>query len=151
MFAPSNHDVKPGNVIPVAAASAALLLVLAGCGAAGTAERPLQRVRIVAREGPTMGACQVGNTCERPYSGPFDLTTADGHQTVMTTDIRGRTLLDIPAGRYQITTARDHPLPRLSSAIVAGRSVRAVNGRFVFRVWAIPTQTVTLLFDTGIR
>jgi hypothetical protein len=149
---PVQPDVKLGNVILVRAAWATLLLVvLAGCGGAGTAERPLQRVHIVAREGPTMGVCQVGRHCERPYSGRLELITADGHRVAMTTDTRGRAVVDIPAGTYRITTARVHSLPRPSSAVVAGRSVRAVNGRFVLRVRAVRTQTVTLLFDTGIR
>jgi hypothetical protein len=148
---PVQPNVKRVTVVLVAAAWATLLLVLVGCGGAGTTERPLQRVHFVAREGPTMGVCQVGKSCERPYRGRFDLITADGHRQAMTTDTRGRAVLDIPAGTYRVTTARAHPLPRLTSAIVAGRSIRAVNGRFVLEVRAVRTQTVTLLFDTGIR
>jgi hypothetical protein len=143
--------VNRATVILVAAAWTTLLVVLPGCGGAGTTEGPLQRVHIVAREGPTMGACHAGKSCERPYHGRFDLITADGHRFAMTTDTRGRTVLDIPAGTYRLTTARAHPLPRLSSAIVAGGSVPAVNGRLVLQVRAVRTQTVTLLFDTGIR
>ena len=145
-------NVKHGKVIRVAAASAALLLPLAGCGGAGTAERPLQRVQIVAREGPTIGAaCRAGRRCERPYRGGFDLITGDGHRTAVTTDSRGRAAIDIPAGTYRITTARTHPPLRLTSAIVAGRSVRVLDDRFVLHVRAVNTQTVALFFDTGIR
>jgi hypothetical protein len=98
-----------------------------------------------------MGACQAGRRCERPYQGRFDLITADGHRVAMTTDTRGRAVLDIPAGTYRLTSDRAHPAPRLVGAIVAGRSIRALNGHVVFHVRAVATQTVTLLFDTGIR
>jgi len=98
-----------------------------------------------------MGVCQVGKRCERPYHGRLDLITADGNRVALTTDARGRAALDIPAGTYRLAAARAHPLPRLSSAIVAGRSIRAVDGRLVLQVRAVRTQTVTLLFDTGIR
>jgi hypothetical protein len=143
--------VKRATVILVVTAWATLLLVLTGCGAAGTTERPLQRVHIVAREGPTMGVCRAGSRCERPYRGRFDLVAADGHLLAMMTDARGRAVLDIPAGTYGVTTVSAHPLPRLSSVIVAGRSARAVDGRFMLQVRALQPQTVTLLFDTGIR
>jgi hypothetical protein len=140
------------TAIRVAAASAALLLALAGCRGAGTSERPLQRVQIVAREGPSLGAaCHAGRRCDRPYRGRFDLITADGHRTAMSTDPRGRAVIAIPAGTYRITTARAHPPLRLVSAIVAGRSVSVVNDGFVLHVRAARTQTVALLFDTGIR
>ena len=93
-------------------------------------------------------ACRAGRRCERPYRGGFDLVTGDGHRTAMTTDTHGRAVLDIPAGTYRITA--DPPL-RLSSAIVAGRSVRVVNDQFVLHVRTVLTQTVALFFDTGIR
>jgi hypothetical protein len=143
--------VKRATVILVAAAWTTLLVVPAGCGGAGTTGRPLQRVHIVALEGPTTAVCQVGRRCERPYHGRFDLITADGHRVALTTDTRGHAVLDIPAGTYRLTTAGAHPLPRLSSAIAAGRSIRAVDGRLVLQVRTVRTQTVTLLFDTGIR
>jgi hypothetical protein len=143
--------VKRATVILVVTAWATLRLVLTGCGGAGTAERPLQRVHILARAGPTMAVCHVGSRCERPYRGRFDLVAADGHRQAMVTNARGRAVLDIPAGTYGLTTVRGHPLPRLSSVIVAGRSARAVDGRFMLQVRAVDTQTVTLLFDTGIR
>jgi hypothetical protein len=143
--------VKRATVILVVAAWATLLLVLTGCGGAGTAERPLQRVHIVAREGPTMGVCRVGSRCERPYRGRFVLVAAGGHRLVMMTNARGRAVLDIPAGTYGVTTVSAHPLPRLSNVIVAGRSARAVDGRSMLQVRAGHPQTVTLLFDTGIR
>ncbi len=148
---PVQPIVKRATVILVAAAWATLLLVLTGCGGAGTAERPLQRVHIVAREGPTMPVCRVGSRCERPYRGRFDLVAAGGHRLAMMTDARGRAVLDIPAGTYRVTTARAHPLPRLSSVIVADQLARAVNGRFMLQVRAVENQTVTLLFDTDIR
>jgi hypothetical protein len=69
----------------------------------------------------------------------------------MTTDARARAVRDIPAGTYRVTTIRAHPLPRLSSAIVADRSVRVVSGRLLLHVRAVRTQTVALLFDAGIR
>lgn len=130
---------------------ATLILVAAGCGGSRTAGRPLQRVRIVAQEGPGMSTCQAGRHCERPYRGPLVLITATGHREAITTGTRGRTFLDIPAGEYRITTPRAHPLPRLTRAIVAGRRVSAVNGRLPLRVRLVPTQTVALFFDTGIR
>jgi hypothetical protein len=136
----------------VAAAWATLLLVLAACGNAGATEGPLHRVHIIAREGPTMGAaCQMGRRCERPYRGRFDLITADGHRTAITTDTVGRAVLDIPAGTYRITTTGVDVQPRLSSAVVAGGLVRVVNGRLRLHVRAVDTQTVTLFLDTGIR
>lgn len=98
-----------------------------------------------------MAACQAGRRCERPYHGRFHLITADGHSMTVTTDTHGRAILDIPAGTYRLTSDRGHPAPRLSAAIVAGRSIRVVNGRVVLHVRAVRTQTVTLLFDTGIR
>ena len=100
-------------------------------------------------------ACTSWHAKGRPwpyaYRGRFDLVAADGHRLAMVTDARGRAVLDIPAGTYGLTTVRAHPLPRLSSVIVAGRSARAVDGRFMLQVRAVDTQTVTLLFDTGIR
>jgi hypothetical protein len=92
-----------------------------------------------------------GPRCERPFYGRFALITADGHRTAIATDARGRTTLDIPAGTYRVTTVNAHPFSRLTAAVVAGRSIRAVNGRVVLHVRAVDTQVVTLVFDTGIR
>lgn len=128
-----------------------LALMVTGCGGAGSTEAPLQRVRITAREGPTTPTCQAGRRCERPFHGRFDVIAADGHDTAVTTDTRGHATLDIPAGSYRITADDAHPLPRLTGAIVAGRRVLAVDGRIVLHVRALDTQSVTLLFDTGIR
>ena len=124
-----------------------------GCGgvsSVSSAERPLQRVQIVARETPTTPVCQAGRRCERPFRGRFALI-ASGHRTAIATDARGRAVVDIPAGTYRVTTVHAHPLPRLTAAVVAGTSVPAVNDRVVLRVRAVDTQVVTLIFDTGIR
>jgi hypothetical protein len=137
--------------ISVAGLCTAASLVASGCGGAGTADRPLQRVQIVAREGPSRPVCQANRRCERPFHGRFALITADGHRTAIATDIRGHATLDIPAGAYRLTTVRAHPLPRLTAAVVADRSIRAVNGRVPLQVRAMDTQIVTLVFDTGIR
>jgi hypothetical protein len=137
--------------IGVLAVWTAAILVASGCGGVSSAERPLQRVQIVARESPSTPVCQAGRRCERPFHGRFALITADGHRTAIATDTRGRTILDIPAGTYRVTTVQAHPFPRLTSAIVAGRSIRAVNGRIAVKARAVDTQVVTLVFDTGIR
>lgn len=137
--------------IAVVAVSAAATVFASGCGGSGTTQRPLQRVQIVAREGPSTPLCQAGRRCERPFHGRFALITADGHRTAIATDTRGRTILDIPAGRYRVTTVQAHPFPRLTAAIVAGRTIPAVNGHVAVRVRAVDTQVFTLVFDTGIR
>lgn len=124
--------------------------MLAACGG-GTTEGPLQRVQITAREGPVTPTCRIGRRCERPFHGRFDLITRDGHDTAITTDVRGHATLDIPAGSYRITTDATHPLPRLTMALVAGRRIPAVDGRIVLHVRAVDTQSVTFIFDTGIR
>lgn len=126
-------------------------LFASGCGGAGTAEGPLQRVQIVARENPSTPVCQAGRRCERPFRGRFALITADSHHTAIATDVRDRAILDIPAGTYRVTTVKARPLPRLTAAVVAGRSIRAVDGRVALHVRALDTQIVTLVFDTGIR
>ncbi len=95
--------------------------------------------------------CRAVRRCERPFHGRFDLITADGRRTAIATDARGRAIIDIPAGMYRVTTVRAHPLPRLTAAVVAGRSIRAVDGRVALRVRAVDTQVVELVFDTGIR
>jgi hypothetical protein len=135
----------------VAALCTAATLFASGCGGAGTAERPLQRVRIVARESPSTPVCQAVRRCERPFHGRFALITADGHRTAIATDIRGRATLDVPAGPYRVTTVEARPLPRVTAAVVAGRSIRAVNGRVALQVRAVDTQLVMLVFDSGIR
>lgn len=127
------------------------MLFASACGGAGTAEHPLQRVHIVAREGPSTPACQAGRRCDRPFHGRFELITADGHRTAIATDDRGRTIVDIPAGTYRVATVHAHPSPRLTAVVVAGRSIPAVNGAVAFQVRAADTQVVTLVFDTGIR
>ena len=127
-------------------------LVVAGCGtSAGTVEHPLQKVRIVAREGPTTPVCQANTPCDGPYRGRFDLIVADGHHLAITTDGRGRAVADLPAGTYQIATAPNHRLPRLASVVVAGRRVTSTNGRYVFRLGADENPRLILIFDTGLR
>jgi hypothetical protein len=128
------------------------LLALAGCGTAGgTVEHPLQRVKVIAREGPTTPLCRASTPCDIPYRGRFDLIAADGHYLVMNTDGRGRVVADISAGTYQITTAPTHRLPRLASVVVAGRRVTSANGRYVFRLGADENPRLILIFDTGVR
>jgi hypothetical protein len=128
------------------------LLAVAGCGTpAGTVEHPLQRVKVIAREGPTTPVCRAGKPCERPYRGRFDLIAADGHHLAMTTDGRGRVVADIPAGTYQIATAPNHRFPRLASVVIAGRQVTSTNGRYVFRLGDDENRRLILIFDTGIR
>lgn len=147
---PRPTGMRQAPCIAVVAACASAML-FSGCGGAGTAGHPLERVQIVARESPSTPACQAGRRCERPFHGRFALITADGHRTEIATDTRGRAILDIPAGTYRVTTVQAHPLPRLTAAIVAGRSIRAANGRVAVQVRAVDTQVVTLVFDTGIR
>jgi hypothetical protein len=125
--------------------------MLAACGGTGATEGPLQRVQFTAHEAPTTPTCQVGRRCERPFDGRIDVITADGHDTAITTDVHGHATLDIPTGSYRITTDDTHSLPRLTSAVVAGRRILAVDGRILLHVRAADTQSITLLFDTGIR
>jgi hypothetical protein len=131
--------------------AAAVTIMLAGCGGAGATERPLERVRIVARERPTRPSCQASRGCERPYRGRFDLITADGHRSRIATDARGWAVVDVPSGTYRIATDRDRLLPRLTGAIEAGKTVDAVHGDVVLLVRTVAAQRVTLVFDTGIR
>src|SRR5689334_18207737 len=95
----------------VVALCTAATLFASGCGGAGTAERPLERVRIVAREGPSTPVCQAVRRCGRPFHGRIALITADGHRAAIATDTRGRATLDIPAGAYRLTTVEARPLP----------------------------------------
>ena len=81
----------------------------------------------------------------------FNVINTDGDDTAITTDVHGHATMDIPAGSYRVTTDDTHSLPRLTSALVAGWRIFAVAGRIVLRVRAVDTQSVTLLFDTGIK
>jgi hypothetical protein len=145
-------SMRTGTAVIRWASPVLAVLAVAGCGgSAATVEHPLQRVKVIAREGPTTPVCRASTPCDSPYRGRFDLIAADGHHLAIATDGRGRAVADIPAGRYEIATAPNHRFPRLASVVVAGRRVPSTNGRYVFRLGADENPRLILIFDTGIR
>jgi hypothetical protein len=137
---------RRGNRMLAGAVTAAVLVVLAGCGGSnpsgtGTPSSSSTtdgRVSGVVTAGPTCPVERAGEPCPpRPVSAEIDARTPAGHQVAVThTDADGRYELRVPSGSFVLSVVTNG-LPRCPATRVTVMSAGDV--------------TADIACDTGIR